>query len=97
MLRLKMLLLPMPLQPKKLHLLKTPWLLKKLLLQPTKQPLTLQPPKLLLQTKLLHLQKPLPSKLARSDIPFGELEEGQPGNRLALFFHLPGTNVCGRG
>jgi hypothetical protein len=83
MLQLKMLPQPTKLQPKKLLLLKTPWLLKKLLLRLTKQPL-----KLLLQTKLLHLHLqtlPLPSKLRISGIPFWELDEGQPGNRLALF------------
>ncbi len=63
--------------PKKLHLLKTQWLLKKLLLQLLK---------LLLLTKLLYLlKKLLPSKLVTTEIPFGELEKGQPGNRLALF------------
>lgn len=78
MLQLKMLLQPTKLLPKKLHLLKTLWLPKKLLLQLLK---------LLLLTKLLYLlKKLLPSKLKISEIPLGELEEGQPGNWLALFF-----------
>ncbi len=82
MLQLKMLLQPTKLQPKKLHLLKTPWPLKKLHLLKTLWRLK----KLLLQTKLLHLQTlPLPSKPRISEIPFWELDEGQPGNRLALF------------
>ncbi|VWX56398.1 hypothetical protein SPHINGOR109_10329 [Sphingorhabdus sp. 109] len=61
-----------------------PWLLKKLLRSLKKQPL-----KLLLQTKLLHqLKKLLPSKLATTEIPSGELEKGQPGNRLTLFLYF---------
>ncbi|ASK88115.1 hypothetical protein SPHFLASMR4Y_01351 [Sphingorhabdus sp. SMR4y] len=68
MLQLKMLSQPTKLLPKKLHLLKMPWLLKKLLRSLKKQPL-----KLLLQTKLLHqLKKLLPSKLSqRVNFPLG--------------------------
>ena len=82
MLQLKMLLQPTKLQPKKLHLLKMQWLPKKLHLLK----MLWQPKKLLLQTKLQLLQKKLLPSKPISEIPFGELEEGQSGNWLALFF-----------
>jgi len=82
MLQLKTLRQLTKLQPKKLHLLKMLWLPKKLHLLK----MLWLPKKLLLQTKLqLLLKKLLPSKPALSEFPFGELEEGQPGDWLALF------------
>jgi len=87
MLQLKKLRQRKKLRPKKLHLLKMLWLLKIQWVLKSLLLLKTQWLKLHLQTKLLHLlKKLLPSKFAVSEIPIGELEEGQSGNWLALFF-----------